>query len=266
MKPGRIISLTTDFGSKDWFVGTMKAVILGINPDAVVVDLSHELPPGDIRAGAFALAASYRFFAKGTVHVVVVDPGVGGSRRAIVVQTEGYFFVGPNNGLLSWALRDETIQSIHALENRKYSLESISQTFHGRDIFAPAAAHLTRGTPIDRLGPRLKEFTTMAWPRPRRARGSLEGEVVYVDRFGNGITNVDSTALAQVAKGSVRVIVADKWICPLVRYYAAAPPNAAAAVVGSSGFLEIAINGGSAATQFGLRVGDPVSVVPVQKT
>src|SRR5215470_12088098 len=137
MKPGAIISLTTDFGSKDWFVGTMKGVILRINPNAKIVDISHEIPAGDIRAGAFALLASYRFFEKGAVHVAVIDPGVGSSRRAIAVQTANCFFVGPDNGVLTWLLRNEKIRAIHALENQEYFLDSISQTFHGRDVFAP---------------------------------------------------------------------------------------------------------------------------------
>ena len=239
----------------------MKGVILRINPAATIVDISHEIPAGDIRAGAFSLASSYRFFGKGAVHVAVIDPGVGSSRRAIAVQTANYFFVGPDHGVLSWALRNEKIRAIHALENQKYFLDSISQTFHGRDVFAPVAAHLSRGTPLDQLGPRLKEFKTIDWLRPRRLRGRLEGEVVYVDRFGNAITNLDGASVRKEAKAAVRAVVAEKWICPRVTYYEAVPAGAAAALIGSSGFLEISINGGSAAAQFGIRVGDPVTLI-----
>src|SRR5215468_7695472 len=149
-----ILTLTTDFGTRDWFVGAMKGVILKVNPRAVLVDLAHEIEPGDIRRGAFALAASYRFFPRGTIHVVVVDPGVGSARRAVAVQTSDYLFVGPDNGVLSAALRREKILAAHWLQNKKYFLKPVSHTFHGRDVFAPVAAQLSRGVPIDRFGPR----------------------------------------------------------------------------------------------------------------
>ena len=153
----RLITLTTDFGTRDWFVGTMKGVILGIQPRARVVDITHEIGGGEVRAGAFALRASYSFFPQGTVHIAVVDPGVGSPRRALAVQTANYFFVGPDNGVLSFALMRERIKSIHALENEKYFLKPVSRTFHGRDIFAPVAAHLSRGVSIQTFGPRLKD-------------------------------------------------------------------------------------------------------------
>ena len=186
-----VITLTTDFGTRDWFVGTMKGVIASIAPRSTVVDLTHDLPPGDIRGGAFALAASHRFFPKGTIHVAVVDPGVGSRRKAIAVQTAKGVFVGPDNGVLSWALAKEKIRAIHALENEAYFLQPVSRTFHGRDIFAPVAAHLSRGVPIQKLGPALKDFVRLDWPEPRVRRGGFEGEVVYIDRFGNAITNLE---------------------------------------------------------------------------
>ena len=153
----RIITLTTDFGTKDWFVGSMKGVILGIQPEVLVVDITHDVSSGDIRGGAFALAASYSFFARGTIHLAVVDPGVGSDRAAIAVQTADYLFIGPDNGVLSWALRQESIKSIRKLENEKLFLRSISHTFHGRDIFAPVAAHLSKGWP------------SRNWARPSRS-------------------------------------------------------------------------------------------------
>ncbi len=155
----RAITLTTDFGLGDWFVGTMRAVILGIHPRANVVDITHGIPPGDIRAGAFALMASCRFFPRGTVHVAVVDPGVGSRRRAIAVRSANHFFVGPDNGVLSWALGLEEIKTIRLLENPEYFLAPVSRTFHGRDIFAPVAAHLSRGLRASRLGRELREVT-----------------------------------------------------------------------------------------------------------
>src|SRR5208282_3166379 len=172
-------------GTRDWFVGTMKGVVAGIAPKARVIDLTHDLPQGDIRGGAFALAASCRYFPKGTVHVAVVDPGVGSRRKAIAVQTAKSIFVGPDNGVLSWALAKEKITAIHALENEAYFLQPVSRTFHGRDVFAPVAAYLSRGLPIRKLGRALKDFVRLTWPEPRVRRGGIEGEVVYIDRFGN---------------------------------------------------------------------------------
>ena len=253
-----VITLTTDFGTSDWFVGTMKGVIAGITPRCTVVDLTHDLPPGDIRGGAFVLAASYRFFPKGTIHVAVVDPGVGSRRRAIAVQTANGVFVGPDNGVLSWALAKEKIRAIHALENEAYFLQPVSQTFHGRDIFAPVAAHLSRGVPIQKLGPALKEFVRLDWPEPRVRRGGLEGEVVYIDRFGNAITNLEGRLLEGSGRASCEVHAKRRWNCPLKTFYQAVPPKRPVALVGSSGFLEIAVNGGSAERVLGLRIGTRV--------
>ena len=190
----QLITLTTDFGAKDWFVGTMKGVVLSINPRARIVDITHEIPPGDVRAGAFALAASYSYFPKGTVHLAVVDPGVGGPRRAIAVQTAKYCFVGPDNGVLSFALARERITSVQRLENADFCLRPISRTFHGRDVFAPVAAHLSRRVPIRRLGPSQPGILRLPWPTPRVGRNRIDGEVVYIDRFGS-ISRADISPL-----------------------------------------------------------------------
>jgi len=193
----QIITLTTDFGTQDWFGGTMKGVIFGVAPRATIVDITHEIPAGDIRAGAFALAASCRFFPKGTVHVAVIDPGVGGRRKAIAVQTANYFFVGPDNGVLSFALAREKIKSLHRLENPDCFLQPVSQIFHGRDIFAPVAAHLGCGTSVGKLGPAQKGFVRLSWPQPRVRRNRIEGEVVFIDRFGNAMTNIKNSSLSR---------------------------------------------------------------------
>lgn len=253
-----VITLTTDFGTKDWFVGTMKGVVASLAPRTSVVDLTHELPPGDIRGGAFALAASHRFFPKGTVHVVVVDPGVGSRRRGIAVQTANGVFVGPDNGVLSWALAKEKIRAIRGLENEVYFLKPVSRTFHGRDIFAPVAAHLSRGVPIRKFGPALKDFVRLAWPEPRMRRGGFEGEVVYIDRFGNAITNLEGRLQEGSGRASCEVHAKRRWNCPLKTFYQAVPPKRPVALVGSSGFLEIAVNGGSAEKVLSLRIGTPV--------
>src|SRR5262249_52467868 len=158
----------TDFGLADWFVGSMKGVILSINPRARIVDITHDIAPGETRAAAFALMASYRFFPAGTVHVAVVDPGVGSARKAIAVRTANYFFVGPDNGVLSWALRSERVNAIHRLENAAYMLQPISHTFHGRDIFAAVAAHLASGVEPRKFGRATKDFDRLLWPVPER--------------------------------------------------------------------------------------------------
>ena len=257
-----VVSLTTDFGSQDWFVGTMKGVILSINPKAALVDITHQVGPGDIRAGAFALAASYRLFPKGTVHAVVVDPGVGSARRAIAVQTAEHFFVGPDNGVLSWALRRERVQAIHALENERYRLQPVSRTFHGRDVFAPAAAYLSRGLAVAKLGPALNGFVRLSWPEPRRVGRGVSGEVLYVDRFGNAITNIEPGAIKGLGQGALQVWRGGKRLCGVAEYYQAVPQGRTVAVFGSSGLLEVAVNGGSAAERLGLRPGDPLSLRP----
>jgi len=253
-----LITLTTDFGTQDWFVGTMKGVIAGIAPKAKIIDLTHGLPPGDIRAGAFALAASCRFFPKGTVHVVVVDPGVGSRRKAIAVQTASGIFVGPDNGVLSWALVKERVTAIHALENEAYSLQPVSQTFHGRDVFAPAAAHLSRGAPISKLGPVLKDYVRLGWPQPRERRDGIEGEVVYIDRFGNAITNLEGTLLRGSGMARCEVYARRRRVCPAGTYYQEVAKGSPVALAGSSGFLEIAVNGGSAERTLGLNLGTRV--------
>jgi S-adenosylmethionine hydrolase len=252
------ITLTTDFSVRDWFVGTMKGVILRLAPKASIIDLTHDIPPGDIRAGAFALAVSYAFFPRHTVHMAVVDPGVGSPRRAIAIRTSDYFFIGPDNGLLSWALAKEKIKAIHALENQSYFLPKVSCTFHGRDVFAPVAAHLSRGLPIHKLGARLTDFIRLDWPEPKQSPHEIQGEILYIDRFGNGITNISSSALKGL-QGAPVILLKPKRI-PIAQFYQAIPPDKPVALVGSTGFLEIAINGGNAAKSLGLRVGMAVKV------
>lgn len=256
----KLITLTTDFGTQDWFVGAMKGIIAGIAPRATVVDLTHAIPAGDVRAGAFALAASYRYFPRRTIHVVVVDPGVGSRRAALAVETADYVFVAPDNGVLAWALAREKIKTVRRLENGKYFLRPVSQTFHGRDIFAPVAAHLSKGVPLARLGPALRDFQKLRWPEPKPSRQGMTGEVIYIDRFGNAITNLAAGLLAEFCRRGCRVAVHGKSIGGLRRFYQEVPSGEPVAVVGSAGFLEIAVNGGSAAERLKLKPGDPVDV------
>jgi S-adenosylmethionine hydrolase len=258
-----VITLTTDFGTRDWFVGTMKGVILRLNPHAVLVDLTHDIPAGNIRGAAFALAAACKFFPKRTVHLAVVDPGVGSARQAIAVQTADCFFVGPDNGVLSLALAGQKIVAIRRLENEKFFLKPLSRTFHGRDIFAPMAAHLSRGVSIKKLGPPLKTFERLAWPVARRRGNQIEGEVVYIDQFGNAITNIATKVCADAlgyptVQVLCEVLGRTRRACPVRDFYQAVPVKKPVAVFGSSGFLEIAVNGGSAQKTLGLKIGTPV--------
>lgn len=232
----------------------MKGVILGLAPRAQVIDLTHEIAPGDIRAGAFSLAASNAFFPRGTIHVAVVDPGVGTQRRAIAVRTSSYLFVGPDNGLLSWALAKETIEAIHVMENKAYFLPEVSATFHGRDVFAPVAAHLCRGVPLHKLGPPLNDCIRLEWPETKPIPQGIQGEVLYIDHFGNAITNIAACMLGTRANNSC-VIVRGKRVGSLAPSYQAVPLGRPVAIIGSSGFVEIAVNGGDAAKSLKLRVG-----------
>lgn len=253
-----VITLTTDFGTQDWFVGAMKGVIAGIAPKTQVIDLTHHVPPGDIRGGAFALAAGCRSFPKGSIHVAVIDPGVGSRRQAIALRTAIGIFVGPDNGVLSWALAKEKVLAIHALEDEGYFLRPVSQTFHGRDVFAPVAAHLSRGVPISKLGPPRNGLIRLDWPEPRKSGRKFEGEVIYIDRFGNAITNLESELVRGSAEASCEISARRLLVCPVRTHYQAVAPKTPVAVVGSSGFLEIAVNGGSAEKTLGVRIGTRV--------
>jgi S-adenosylmethionine hydrolase len=247
--------LTTDFGTRDWFVGSLKGVILGVNPQAVVVDITHEIPPGDIHAGAFVLAASCRWFPRQTVHVAVVDPGVGSPRAAIVVKTSDYCFVGPDNGILSIALAKEKVLEIWQVENENYFRQPVSNTFHGRDVFAPVAAHLTQRVLMDSLGPQLKDYVRLDWPKPQVVDGLLRGEIVCIDHFGNAISNIESP---EKSAGTVRI--PNKVECSIQRFYQEVPAGQPLAIPGSTDYLEIAVNGGNAAQTFSLKLGDPVEL------
>lgn len=254
----RTITLTTDFGTRDWFVGTMKGVILSIAPRAQVVDITHEVRSGDVAAGAFALAAAWRYFPRGSVHVAVVDPGVGSRRRALAVETDAGLFVGPDNGVLSLALAGQRLRSIRALENKRYFRTPVSATFHGRDVFAPVAAHLSRGLAVAKLGPAVDTFVRLPWPPPVRRGQRVVGRVVYVDRFGNAITNLPAELAPHPARSGHGVVGVGKHAIPVRRFYQAVPLGRPVAVPGSSGLLEIALNGGSAAQGLRLRVGTRV--------
>ncbi|MGQ9645072.1 MAG: SAM hydrolase/SAM-dependent halogenase family protein [Thermodesulfobacteriota bacterium] len=256
-----IITLLTDFGSRDPYVASMKGVMLSINSQCILIDITHQVKPHDIREGAFTLAQAYASFPKGTIHLAVVDPGVGGPRRPLLFVTKNYFFVGPDNGLLTIALRAEILSQVIVLTNQKYFLPKISSTFHGRDIFAPVAAHLSLGVKPPSFGPSIKSWQTLSFPGARMTQGKLIGEIVHVDVFGNLVTNIDSKSLFQFAHGRPFVIKAGKRIIRgLKEGYWEGSVGEAMAVIGSAGFLEIAIREGNAQRILRIKRGDQIMV------
>lgn len=256
-----LITLTTDFGYADPFVGIMKGVILGIHAEARIVDLSHDIAPQDVRAGAMVLRHSLPYFRSGTIHVVVVDPGVGGARRPLLIESEGSYFVGPDNGVLSLALEGKAPSHIIHLSNPLYHLTRTSTTFHGRDIFAPVAAHLSRGIPLPAFGEPITTFKRLTWPGVVKHGGDLVGEVVYVDRFGNLFTNITEHDLAELAAAHLRIQVGKIIISGLVQNYAAIKEGGFVALINSWGLLEIALYKDSAQNRTGAKIGHKVAVL-----
>lgn len=253
---GRVITLLTDFGTRDAYVAAMKGVILGICPEATIVDVTHEVPPQDVRAGAFLLAEAAPYFPEGTIHVAVVDPGVGSARRPIAAETARAHLVGPDNGIFQRFLRSAPLCRAVEIANPHYRRPDVSSTFHGRDLFAPAAAHLARGVDLSELGPPVHTLAELELPRPRQAPGLVEGEVIHVDRFGNLITNLESRDL-----GAVRAVeVPGAFLSGLSRTYADVEPGALLALIGSGGLLEISVRDGSAAAALGAGRGARVAV------
>jgi S-adenosyl-L-methionine hydrolase (adenosine-forming) len=253
-----IITLTTDFGYADPFVGIMKGVILCITANLQIVDLNHGIPPQDIRAAALTLAASVDYFPLGTIHVTVVDPGVGSERRPILIYSAGHYFVGPDNGVFSLAVKDKESSLIVQLSNEAYYRQPKSQTFHGRDVFAPVAAHLARGVPIAEFGSPLKDWVCLVWPSVERAGALIVGEVVYIDRFGNLFTNIRERDLTGVPRERICVHLNDIEIQGLSQNYVAADNGRFIALINSWGLVEVASCSDSAATRGKAKVGDKV--------
>jgi len=257
-----MITLTTDFGLKDPYVAEMKAVILGICPSVVIVDITHEVAKFNIRMGAYVLASVVPYFPEGSIHVGVVDPGVGTRRRPIVIQTRQGFFAGPDNGLLVLAAEKQGIEHIHELTNPRFMLPKVSHTFHGRDIFAPAAAHLMNGVKPEEFGPEIRKAVQPEFAKVTRKNGVLVGEVLHVDGFGNIITNINEKEAAQChVKGELSVELAGcKLKLKFCEAYGETKPHEQLALIGSHGFLEISINQGSAAEKFKTKPGDKIKL------
>ena len=249
MKTGRpVITLLTDFGTTDYFVGAMKGAILSVNPAATIVDITHEIPPQDIETGAFTLLATYETFPAGTIHVAVVDPGVGSTRRAIIVSAGKQFFVGPDNGLFTYICDRESSYRVHHVTAEKYFRPSPSSTFHGRDIFAPVAAALSTGLAPAKFGPEIKDEVRLV--------EDAQARIIHIDHFGNCVTNITREDLPDNA----RLVIKGKTILEFRTFYGESSSKDPFAIWGSAGFLEISVNGGSAAKALRVARGEKVII------
>jgi S-adenosylmethionine hydrolase len=262
-----LITLLTDFGIQDEYVGVMKGVIARIHPDTRTVDITHQLDPQDVAHGAFILAASFSYFPDGTIHVAIVDPGVGGERRILAVEAASHRFLAPDNGLLERVLADQTDMTIVSVENERYFLSPVSHTFHGRDIFAPVAAHLACGLPLCELGPvvqREQIVTGIASPCRFDSARAIDGLVVAIDRFGNLMTNIDAATLEQLERrfpgAAMTVELAGRRIHGIASTYQNGSSHAPMAILGSRGLLEISVNCASAHQILGVGKNDRVRV------
>ncbi|MFZ1889157.1 MAG: SAM-dependent chlorinase/fluorinase [Candidatus Binataceae bacterium] len=260
-----VIAILSDFGYRDHYAGVMKGVIARIAPRAHIIDLTHGIPPQAIAAGALALAQSWRYFPARTIFLAIVDPGVGTGRLPVAIETRaGARFVGPDNGLLSLAAADAGVRRIVELKSPRFRLRDTSSTFHGRDIFAPAAAWLARGASIRALGPGVDKLTSLALPMPSLRARQIRGEVIYVDGFGNLITNISATILARLADSfrtkPLSVRINGSAAIKIYRAYGDAPAGGLLATVGSFNLLEIAIRDGDAALHCRARAGTGVIV------
>lgn len=249
------LTLLTDFGTVDGYVAAMKAVIAGIAPGIIIDDASHAIPPGDVRSGAWALGAYWRQYPRGTVHVVVVDPGVGSGRRALALECDGRFLVGPDNGVLAPAITTAEAWRAVSIENDSYVGDIVSATFHGRDVFAPAAAYLARGVTLEELGPSVSDPVLPQTPEPSIRDGVWYGAIIHVDRFGNLVTNLPATAVAE----GTTVSIGSRHV-QMVRTYADVGEGEVLALVGSRGLVELSVRNGNAATLLGVGRGDIVTV------
>lgn len=256
-----LITLTTDFGQTDHFVGVMKGVILGIEPTARIVDLCHEIPAHQVAEASFVIAQAYPYFPPKTVHVAVVDPGVGTARRPLLVEAGGQYFIGPDNGIFQMVLSREPKAKVRVMTAGKYFLRSISRTFHGRDIFAPAAAHVASGVSPARFGKLIDDYHRPPSEKPiRTARRGWTGQVLKVDRFGNLITNFHIDELEGGGLRPFEMLIGLTEIMRIVQNYEELAPGEVAAIVGSSGYLEVVANQASAAKLLGCAAGSPVEM------
>lgn len=259
-----IVTITTDFGIIDPYVGVMKGVMLSIEPGLTIVDISNEIEPQNIMQAAYVISASFEYFPKGTAHLCVVDPGVGSERMPIIVEAGGHYFVGPDNGVFTEAQRKHGDAVAREITNMEKTLTRISSTFHGRDIFAPVAARLARGEPAESFGPVIDSISLLDLPwETRPSPNALVGEVIYIDRFGNAVTNLTKSLIEKVraesGDKSVTILTGEESIGDILPYYSAAyEEDSLNAVYGSWDTLEIFVKNGDAALLYGIEVGDDV--------
>ena len=257
-----LIAFLSDFGTRDHYAGAMKGVVLGINPDAVLVDVSHDLPAHDVPFAALELAATYKHFPPGTIFVVVIDPGVGSARRGLAAEAGDWKFVAPDNGVLTAVFHEVTPKRVVELTERRYARPTVSRTFEGRDRFAPAAAWISKGVQLPALGRTLTDYHLLDLPVPHLDGGVLRGVVVRIDRFGNVVTNLDRRSCERLTDGggTVRLTVAGTAIPHIVSTYSEIAPGTIGALFGSTDHLECAAHAASAADVLGVHVGDPVEL------
>jgi len=267
MAENPIITLTTDFGCEDPFAGVVRGVILSINPRAIIIDLTHGIRPHDISEAAFVIGINYRYFPKGSIHVAVVDPGVGSKRRPIMVEADHHYFVGPDNGIFShvFGAGHEILQVIH-INAAHYFLSSHSPTFQGRDVFAPVAAWFSKGVDISKFGELITDYEKIPLALPTMTpEGVMQGEVILIDRFGNAITNITNTDIEKILALSPdgRIMSVIKGIgAAFKQYYSEAEEGKLCALINSSGYLEFFINRSNAASEYGVSPGEKVKVIP----
>ncbi len=262
IKASGIVTLITDFGLRGEYGGAMKGAILKVNPRCQIVDITHQITPQSIAEASLILENSYSYFPKGTIHVVVVDPGVGSKRRPIVLRKKDYLFVGPDNGVFSSILASKGANEGYQIARNIFFLSPVSRTFHGRDIFAPVAGHLSRGLRPQEVGPRIRDFVRLESPRPRQEGNRFIGQILWADSFGNLITNFPREEFEEKLIHDPFVLQGRKWqIDRLDLIYSQGPPGKPMALFGSSGRLEIAINQGSAEKELGLKAGDKIIIV-----
>ncbi|WP_440059066.1 SAM hydrolase/SAM-dependent halogenase family protein [Thermogladius sp. 4427co] len=261
-----LIVFLTDYGYRDPYVGVVKGVIKSINPKAEIIDLTHGIERHDIRGGALVLKTSAKYFPKGTIFLAVVDPGVGSERRAIMIKTRNYILIGPDNGLLSLLALEDGIEEVYDISESKYRLEKVSGTFHGRDIFAPIAAYASLGLPLEALGTRIdsRSIKVIEIPKPVYEKGFVEARIIYVDGFGNVLTNIHETMLGELGwKIGDRLEISkkgEKWVCEYTTSFSLVGEGEIACYISSFEYLEIGVNKGDASRVLGLRLDDEITI------
>ena len=254
-----IITLTTDFGLTDTYVGEMKGVIFQINPQIQIIDITHSIPPQDLSSAAFQINNAYQYFPEGSIHIIVIDPGVGSQRRSIVCQTEKAIFVCPDNGICTKIFEQEKLIRTIEITNPNFCLRQISQTFHGRDVFAPVAAYISCGVSLTDLGPEISDITMLSVPQPKITENEIIGEIIWIDNFGNAITNVSMETLKSTSFNTKCTIqIAGIKIDHLSNFYDESDIGSTLALANSSGNIEIAVNQGSASSTLNIKVGEKI--------